>query len=134
MIRGFGVPFWQEHVTAADAYNGSGVEYAKAHGITSSALYYWQKKFRVKATALEEPVTKHAITQKVGATPSLSSQFVALRMATTLAPLAPTTVAAYCTLVMASQVRLELFSLPDPQWLVNLVNATQGAQSCTRVA
>jgi transposase-like protein len=129
MIRGFGVPFWQEHVTAADAYNGSGVEYAKAHGITSSALYYWQKKFRVKAAALEEPVTKHAITQKVGATPSLSSQFVALRVATTVAPpVAPLAAIAPCTLVMASQVRLELSELPDPQWLVNLMRAAQGVQ------
>jgi hypothetical protein len=136
MIRGLGVPFWQEHVTAANAYNGSGVEYAKAHGITSSALYYWQKKFRVKAATLEEPITKHAITQKVVATPSLSSQFVALRLASPVAPplapplaplVTPPTAIAPCTLVMASQVRLELSELPDPQWLVSLVRATQGA-------
>jgi len=123
MIRGLGVPFWQEHVTAASTYNGSGVEYAKAHGITSSALYYWQKKFRVKATTLEEPITQHAITKKVEATPSLSSQFLALRVAPPVAPpIAP------CTLVITSQVRLELSELPDPHWLVNLMRAAQGVQ------
>jgi hypothetical protein len=144
MIRGLGVPFWKEHVTAANSYNGSAIEYAKAHDITVSALYYWQRKFSARETAVKkiavnetfakEPIVHSSNSKKVGTPSSLSSQFVALRMATTLAPLAPTTVAAYCTLVMASQVRLELFSLPDPQWLVNLVNATQGAQSCTRVA
>jgi transposase-like protein len=144
MIKGLGVPFWQEHVTAASAYKGSAIEYAKAHDISVSALYYWQRKFRAKETAVKkmtvnetyskEPSFHSSSSKKVGAPSSLSSQFVALRMATTVAPLAPTTVAAHCTLVLASQVRLELSSLPDPQWLVNLVNATQGAQSCTRVA
>jgi transposase-like protein len=123
MIKGLGVPFWQEHVTAASAYKGSAIEYAKAHDISVSALYYWQRKFRAK-----EPSVYSSSSKKVGASSSLSSQFVALRMATTVAPLAPTTVAAHCALVLASQVRLELSELPDPQWLVNLVNATQGAQ------
>jgi hypothetical protein len=144
MIKGLGLPFWQEHVTAASAYKGSAIEYAKAHDITVSALYYWQRKFSAKETAVKkiainetfakEPIVHSSNSKKVGTPSSLSSQFVALRMATTLAPLAPTTVAAPCTLVMASQVRLEFSSLPDPQWLVSLVRATQGAQSCTQVA
>jgi transposase-like protein len=133
MIRGLGVPFWQEHVTAANSYNGSGAEYAKAHGITSSALYYWQKKFRLKATTLQEPTpqestTKQISSKKSGATPSLSSQFVALRVAAPVAqPSASPRAITPCTLLMASQVRLELSELPDPQWLVSLVRATQGA-------
>jgi transposase-like protein len=141
MIKGLGVPFWQEHVTAASAYKGSAIEYAKAHDISVSALYYWQRKFRAKETAVKkmtvnetfakEPIVHSSNSKKVGAPSSLSSQFVTLRVATTVAPLvaplAPTTVAALCTLVMASQVRLELSALPDPQWLVSLVRATQGA-------
>jgi hypothetical protein len=144
MIKGLGVPFWQEHVTAASAYKGSAIEYAKAHYISVSALYYWQRKFRAKETAVKkmtvnetyskEPSVHSSNSKKVGAPSSLSSQFVALRMATTGVPLAPTTVAAHCALVLASQVRLELSELPDPQWLVGLVRATQGAQSCTQVA
>ena len=128
MVRGLGVPFWQEHVTAANSYNGSGAEYAKAHGITSSALYYWQKKFRIKATTPQESTTKQISSKKSGATPSLNSQFVALRVAAPAAqPLASPRAIAPCTIVMASQVRLELSELPDPQWLVSLVRATQGA-------
>jgi hypothetical protein len=139
MIKGLGVPFWQEHVTAASAYKGSAIEYAKAHDISVSALYYWQRKFRAKETAVKkmtvnetyskEPSFHSSSSKKVGTPSSLSSQFVALRVAPPVTPLVtPPSTIAPCTLVMASQVRLELSELPDPQWLVNLVNATQGAQ------
>ena len=139
MIRGLGVPFWKEHVTAANSYNGSAIEYAKAHDITVSALYYWQRKFSAKESAIKkiavnetfakEPIVHSSNSKKVGTPSSLSSQFVALRVAPPVATLlTPPAAIAPCTLVMASQVRLELSELPDPHWLVNLMRAAQGVQ------
>jgi hypothetical protein len=139
MIKGLGVPFWQEHVTAASAYKGSAIEYAKAHDISVSALYYWQRKFSAKESAIKkiavnetfakEPIVHSSNSKKVGTPSSLSSQFVALRVAPPVATLlTPPAAIAPCTLVMASQVRLELSELPDPHWLVNLMRAAQGVQ------
>lgn len=98
--------FWTEHVTAAKREGGSTRAYAKRHGLSVAALYYWQRK--LKSATPAEPV-------KV-------SKFVALRVADT----GVTQRSSACTLVMPSGMRLEMAALPSPQWLAALADAAKG--------
>ena len=103
-----GTEFWTCHVAAAKLEAISASEYAKQHGISVTALYYWQRK--LKAT----PTTGEA--GKFG-------KFVSLRVSDADAvPLA-----CLCTLALTSGMRLEMSSLPDPEWLAALGRAFPGA-------
>lgn len=99
--------FWTGHVTAAKGEGGSARAYAKRHGLSLPALYYWQRKLRSVTPAVPVKVSK----------------FVALRVADTAA----TQRSCACTLVMPSGMRLEMLALPSPQWLATLADATRGA-------
>ncbi|MEO8407698.1 MAG: hypothetical protein ABI476_04640 [Oxalobacteraceae bacterium] len=82
--------------------------YAKRHGISVTALYYWQRKSKA--------------TPEIGESGQVN-KFVALRVtAAVVARRSPS-----CTLVMPSGMRLEISALPGPDWLVALGRAAQGA-------
>ena len=98
--------FWTGHVAAAKGEGGSTRAYAKRHGLSLPALYYWQR--RLNSAPPAEPV-------KV-------SKFVALRVADTGA----TQRSCACTLVMPSGMRLEMTALPSPQWLAALADTAKG--------
>lgn len=103
-----GTDFWTEHVAAAKLEGGSTKVYAQRHGISVTALYYWQRK--LKAAEIGEA--------------SQASKFVSLRVSeAVVAPRSPG-----CTLVLPSGMRLELAALPSPEWLAALGRAAQGAR------
>ena len=107
--------YWSSHVAAIMAQVGSTSAYARQHGISPTALYYWQRKLRLEATPLAVVV----------AAPKPQGKFVALRVSDAVADMAPAPWR--CTLQLSGGMRLEMSALPDPQWLAALGRATQGA-------
>lgn len=100
-----GTEFWAAHVAAIKLEAISASEYARRHGLSVTALYYWQRKLKANA--------------EVGdAGPE--SKFVALRVAAQRP--------SPCTLVLPSGLHLEMSALPAPEWLAALGRALPGAR------
>ena len=115
-----GTEFWVGHVAAATLETMSASEYARRHGISVAALYYWQHKLKAATVGLPKEVSTHAKAAH-------ASKFVALRVTGTVAVQRPS----LCALVLPSGMRLEMEALPSPEWLAALaraVHATQGAR------
>lgn len=110
-----GRSYWAYHVAAVKSQGVTTSAYARQHGISLSALYYWQRKL-----ALE--MAPHSMALAV---PKPQSKFVALRVNDAVAQLAPSW---GCALVLGGGMRLEMSALPDPQWLVTVVRANQGVR------
>jgi hypothetical protein len=98
--------FWVDHVAAAKLEAISGSAYAKRHGLSVAALYYWQRKLKAP--------TATASASKAGT-------FVALRVADSAVAQLPVG----CTVVMDPGLRIEMATLPAPEWLANLGRAVQ---------
>ena len=99
-----GTEFWVGHVAAAKLEAISASEYARRHGLSVVALYYWQRKLKANAVANEA---------------GKGSKFVALRVADQSPCL--------CTLVLPSGLHLEMSALPAPEWLAELGRVFPGA-------
>lgn len=112
-----GAEFWVDHVAAAKLETISASEYARRHGISVAALYYWQRKLRAATANMPKEVSKHAKSAR-------ASKFVALRVTDTVAVQQQS----LCTLVLLSGMRLEMSALPSPEWLAALVRAAQATQ------
>lgn len=104
--------FWKVHVAAIKREGVSTSAYAKRHALAVKSLYYWQRKLNGATSAAA--VANHA------------SAFVAVRMDAPafVAGQAPTG----CTLLLGSGLRLEMATLPTPEWLAALGRAAQGAR------
>jgi transposase-like protein len=104
-----GTEFWVAHVDAVKLETISAREYARRHGLSVAALYYWQRKLKSNAEAGE---AGHA------------SKFVALRVADAAAVRR----SCLCTLVLPQGMHLEMSALPAPGWLADLGLAMRGAR------
>ena len=82
--------FWEGHVAVAKRETISASEYARRHGISVAALYYWQRKLK---SASASPFVELRVLDKQVMPPCL------------------------CTLVLPSDLRLKLTVLPEPSWL-----------------
>ena len=102
-----GTEFWGAHVAAAKLEAIPASEYARRHGISVTALYYWQRKLKETGKASES---------------AQASQFVALRIA------AGGPRQNNCTLELPSGLRLEMSALPAPDWLAALARAVPGVR------
>lgn len=100
-----GEEFWAAHVAAAKLEAIPASEYARRHGLSVTALYYWQRKLK-------------SSTGAGGA--GRGGKFVALRVAAQRPNL--------CTLVMPSGLLLEMSAFPSPEWLAALGRALPGAR------
>ena len=100
-----GKEFWAAHVATAKLEAIPASEYARRHGLSVSALYYWQRKLKSNAGASEA---------------GQESQFVALRVADRRPCL--------CTLVLPSGLHLEMTALPATEWLAALERTLPGAR------
>ena len=109
--------YWSNHVAAIKSQGVTTSAYARLHGISLAALYYWQRKLRLE-------VAPHSMAL-VAAKPR--SKFVALRVSDAAADMAQMGPSWGCTLVLSGGMRLEMSALPDPQWLVAVGRANQGA-------
>jgi hypothetical protein len=105
-----GRQYWVDHVSANKQAGISGAAYAKLHGISVKALYYWQRKLNPSTPAKRAPPD--------------TSNFVALRVAHSPSEL----VAVSCMLVMSSGLRLEMSSLPSAEWLSALNRTMQSVR------
>jgi transposase-like protein len=100
-----GEEFWAAHVAAVKLEAVPASEYARRHGLSVAALYYWQRKLKSNVEAR-------------GA--GQGSKFVTLRVAAQHQCL--------CTLVFPSGLHLEMSALPAPEWLAALGRALPGAR------
>jgi transposase-like protein len=100
-----GTEFWVAHVAAVKLEAISASEYARRHGLSVAALYYWQRKLKSNAEVIE-----------VGQ----ESKFLALRVADQRPCL--------CTLVLPSGLHLDMSALPATEWLVALECTFPGAR------
>ena len=108
--------FWEGHVAAGMRETISASEYARRHNISVAALYYWQRKLKVASANTPNKISTLA-------KPAHASQFVELRVLDkqVMPP-------CLCTLVLPSDLRLELAALPEPSWLAALGYAMRGAR------
>jgi len=106
--------YWSNQVEAIKSEGVTTSVYARQHGISLAALYYWQRKLRLE-------VAPHSMAL---AAPKPQSKFVALRVSDKVADMAQPSWG--CTLVLSGGMRLEMSALPDPQWLVAVGRANQG--------
>lgn len=100
-----GAEFWAAQVAAAKLEAISASEYARRHGLSVAALYYWQRKLKSNIGASEA---------------GQESKFVALRVADQRP--------CFCTLVLPSGLHLEMSALPAPEWLAAVGRALPGAR------
>lgn len=111
-----GTEFWVGHVAAVKLASISASEYARRHDISVAALYYWQHKLRAATADTHKEVSKLAKSAH-------ASKFVALRVLDKgVVP------SCLCTLVLPSDLRLEMSALPSPEWLAALLRAAQATQ------
>ena len=106
--------YWAGHVEAIKSQGVATSAYARQHGISVAALYYWQRKLQLE-------VAPNALAL---AAPKPQSRFVALRVKDALEQMAQPSWG--CTLVLGGGMRLEMSALPDPHWLVAVGRANQG--------
>lgn len=104
-----GIEFWAGHVASAKLEAISASEYAKRQGISVAALYYWQRKLKQAA-------------EMDGKEPA--SKFVSIRIADSVA----SNRSFSCSLVLPSGIRLEMSSLPEPEWVAALGHASPGVR------
>ncbi len=110
-----GMEFWLGHVAAAALDGGSVKAYAKRHGVSADALYYWRNKNKVKSTlSALNPSSKFVAVQVVPRPDAIGA-----------AGPAP---AAACLLLFGAGMRLEMASIPSAEWVARLALATQGAR------
>lgn len=101
--------FWQGHVDAVKREGMSTSAYAKQHGVSLKSLYRWQRMLKAVP----------ALPTKVNA----PVNFVSVRVADP----AGAVPSSGCSLILGAGLRLEMTSLPAPDWLAMLLRATQGA-------
>jgi hypothetical protein len=102
--------FWMAHVSAMKQEGKSTSVYAKRHDLSMKSLYGWQRKLNV--------------TPGTTASVSVRPSFIAVHVAD---PVVDQPRPGY-TLVLGSGMRLEMTTLPSPEWLVALGRATEGVR------
>lgn len=99
-----GTEFWMAHVAAVKLEAISASAYARRHGISVAALYYWQHKLKSKAEVGEGQKSKFLAQHIAAQSPCL------------------------CTLVLPSGLYLEMLAFSTPEWLAALGCALPGAR------
>jgi transposase len=108
MVR-YSREIWVGHVAAMKSSGQSAVAYAAEHDLPLKSLYQWRSKFRsVEAGS--------RVARPVPMDSSSAQQFVAVRVP----PEVLNRSIGICSLVLGSGLRLEMVSLPEPDWLLAL--------------
>ena len=102
-----GTAFWMGHVATIERDGIAASKYARQHGLSVTALRYWCRKLRASAMEVEPQ----------------ASQFLTL----SVAQRGDGPPQSGCILVLAG-VRVEMPTLPPPDWLAALALATQGCR------
>ncbi|MGE4126499.1 MAG: hypothetical protein AB7E59_14785 [Pusillimonas sp.] len=107
--NGPGQAYWEAHLNAIGAEGIDAKAYAKREGLAVSSLYYWRRRLKRQSAG----------DSTLATTPGRSSErlFVPVAIGDTPAQ------SGRCLLILTSGVRLELPSLPSPQWLAQVNQA-----------
>jgi transposase len=108
MVR-YSREIWVGHVAALKSSRQSAVAYAAEHKLPLRNLYQWRRKLRLAQAGPR-------VARPVPTDRSNAQQFVAVRVA----PEVLNRSMGICSLVLGSGLRLEMASLPDPDWLLAL--------------
>lgn len=103
----YGTAFWMGHVATIERDGIAVSKYARQHGLSVTALRYWRRKLRASAVEVVPP----------------ASQFLTFSVAQPGEGLPQPG----CILVLAG-VRLEMPTLPPPEWLAAVAVATPGCR------
>jgi transposase len=106
MIR-YSRDVWVGHVAAMKSSGQSPVAYAAEHDLPLRSLYQWRSKLRLLESGPR-------VARPVPMVRSSAQQFVAVRVA----PEVINRSMGICSLVLGSGLRLEMASLPEPDWLL----------------
>jgi lambda repressor-like predicted transcriptional regulator len=109
---------WASHVAAIKAQGISPIAYAKQNGLAQSTLYSWQHKLQAAST-----IDPKAKTLTASPRPG---KFIALRLSEPERMVPSSSAPTHCTLILSGGVRLDMPTLPTPQWLADLARCTQG--------
>lgn len=107
--NGPGQAYWEAHLNAIDAEGIDASAYAKREGLAVSNLYYWRRRLKLQSAG------DTLATTPPGRSPE--RLFVPVAVGETAAQ------SGRCLLILTSGVRLELSSLPSPQWLAQVSQA-----------
>lgn len=108
MVR-YSREIWVGHVATLKSSRQSAVAYAAEHKLPLRNLYQWRRKLRLAQAGPRA-------ARPVSMDRSNAQQFVAVRVA----PEMVNRSSGICSLVLASGLRLEMMSLPEPDWLLAL--------------
>lgn len=109
--------YWSKHIGAIKSQGITTSAYAKRHDLALATLYYWQRRLRSTETIGAGVESTHA--------PRRPSKFIALTVGDPVREVVRS--GTPCTLVLAGGMRLEMSTLPDPQWLAAVGRTAQGA-------
>ena len=112
--KGPGQAWWESHLNAIDSEGIDAKTYAQREGLAVSNLYYWRR--RIKAQ-IHGPL-QAAPRSTVALIAPPSHRFVPVTLATNNERTIDRHV-----LILGSGLRLELSSLPTPQWLAQVSQA-----------
>lgn len=108
--NGPGQAYWEAHLKAIATEGINAKAYAKREGLAVSNLYYWRRRLKLQSAGDSTLATtppgrsreRLFVPVAVGDTPAQTGR---------------------CLLILTSGVRLELPSLPSPQWLAQVSQA-----------
>jgi hypothetical protein len=105
--------FWMKHVAQQPASGLSVTQYCERNGIERKSFYNWQSKARLlsQRASLAQAQTRSSAEQP--------QRFVPVRIASSAIQAVPSSSA--CILQLGSGVRLEMASLPSPDWLATVM-------------
>jgi hypothetical protein len=111
--RGPGQAWWESHLNAIAREGITVKAYARREGLDESSLYYWRRRIRTQTQGPQQPVIDRSSVDA----PS-SRRFVSVAVNAT-----HDATGARHVLILDSSLRLELSSLPNPQWLAQVSQA-----------
>ena len=112
--KGPGQAWWESHLNAIASEGIDAKTYAQREGLAVSNLYYWRRRIKAQIHGPLQPAPRS--TMAVTAPPS--RRFVSV----TLGANSDHTINRH-VLILGSGLRLELSSLPTPQWLAQVSQA-----------
>lgn len=107
--------YWAQHIAAIQKESVSIAEYARRQGLDPQQLYRWRHRLK-NESAVQNPTHEPTQHQRH----IQSNRFISVQLEDSM-----TTDTNGCILRLGPGISLELSTLPDPQWLVRVLNASR---------
>lgn len=102
--------YWTKHIKAIESQSISIAEYARRNDLNPQQIYRW--RYRLKNSDFSDSGASVNYEQH-----TKTSRFLAVELSNTVQ-----TSTVNCTLKLAPNMTLDFNNLPDPKWLMDLVN------------